>query len=174
MDRAAAELTLQIIDYLQSDPDAPRPVRQWVFVPGPGRGLATLAEAAEQLSGVETPLVVGALEHAGYVALWRPSAIGEAEWPHIRHTLENQVLGLDEKLAHYGVDDGGVIRFEGWRSHLDVPVPVVRRWFGECAVTWGWTIDRATDATHHARLWVLHNSRRRPPGDACTYAGPSH
>src|SRR5688500_11150345 len=122
----AAQLTLQIICFLQSDREAPCSAVRWSFVPW-GGGLKTFGEAAARLASVEKPVVIGALSYPGSVALWRPSAIDAGEQPHIEHELANQVVGLDEALSHFQVDSAGIVRFEGWGTHVDVTVPVLRR-----------------------------------------------
>ena len=114
--------------------------------------------------------MIGALSHPGSVALWRPSAIDAGERPHIEHGLANQVAGLHEALSHFQVDSGGIVRFEGWGTQVDVPVPVLRQWLGEYAVTWGWRIGAPTDTTHQARLLVLHGSGRWSPGGSTSPA----
>jgi hypothetical protein len=162
----AAALTLQIAAFLQTTPEAPHSAARWAFVPGPGRGADTFAEAVARLAALEKPVVVGALNQPGYVALWRAATCEEGERRHVEHTLANQQAGLAQALAHHGADDAAVVRFEGWGAQVDVPVPELRRWLAEYALTWGWTLAAPTDDTHQARLLVLHGThgiRRRPP-----------
>jgi hypothetical protein len=46
----AAELTLQIADFLQSDSEIPRSPRQWLLVPGRGGSPASFPTAVDRLS----------------------------------------------------------------------------------------------------------------------------
>lgn len=163
----AADLTLQIICFLQADSEPPCSAVRWAFVPGPGRGRLTYAEAAAHLATMEKPIVIGALAHPGYVALWRPSAIDDNERPHIEHTLNNQVGGLEDFLSELKIDDSGLVRFEGLGRHVDVPVPILREWLGAYALTWGWTLGWATDASHHARLFAMRRFGQWSPGRTC-------
>ena len=134
MDPAAA-LTLQVVAFLQTEPDAPRCATRWAFIPGPGRGTDTFAEAAARLAAVEKPLVVGALNQPGYVALWRVSALPEPERRHVEHTLRNQLAGAAAQLTHLRCGDPSIVRFKGWGSQMDVPVSILRQWSGEYAMT---------------------------------------
>lgn len=168
----AAELTLQIACFLQASDDAPSSPRHWALIPGPGRGADTFAEAARRLSALPKPLVVGALDHPGYVAVWRPDALDAAERAHVAHMLRNQQASLAAKLAHRDAGDDAVILFEGWGSRVELTVAEVRRWLGAYALTWGWTIGPPTDASHAARLFVLQGGRRKSPGYTCTIRHP--
>lgn len=170
MDPAAA-LTLQIACFLQASEEAPRSPRHWALIPGPGRGVDTFASAAARLAALEKPVVVGALDEPGYVAVWRPDALDFAERGHIEHTLRNQQAGLAAMLAHLGAGDDAVVLFEGWGARVALPAAEVRRWLGEYALTWGWTIGPPTDASHAARLLVLKGGRRWSPGHACSVRG---
>jgi hypothetical protein len=168
----AAELTLQIASFLQSEPDTPASAARWAFVPGPGRGADTFGAAVARLAALEKPLVVGVLNHPGYLAVWRPSALGEGERRHIEQKLCNQQRALAAALAQLGLSSGAaVVRFEGWGIDVDVPLPAFRRWLGEYALTWGWRIGAPTDESHQARLLVLQSGRRWSPGSVCQRPG---
>jgi hypothetical protein len=167
----AAELTLQIAAFLQTDPDAPRSAARWAFVPGPGRGADTFAEAAARLAALDKPVVVGALDQPGYLALWAPAALAAAERQHVEHTVRNQQAFLAAKLAHLNVGEDDRVVFEGWGSRVEAPAREVRRWLGEYALTWGWTLDPPTDGTHRARLLVLRGGRHWSPGATCARPG---
>jgi hypothetical protein len=163
MDLGAA-LALQIICFLQTDAEHPCSAVQWAFVPGPGRGRDTFPDAVARLAVIEKPVVIGALAHPGYVALWRRSAIDAAEWPHIEHTLANQAAILEDLVPQLHIDEVGLVRFEGWGTHIDVPLGELRRWFGEYALTWGWTMGPPTDDSHQARLFAMRRFRDWSPG----------
>ncbi len=75
----AAVLTLQVAAFLQTEADAPRCAARWALIPGPGHGRDTFAEAAARLAAAEKPVVVGALNQPGYVALWSIAALDETE-----------------------------------------------------------------------------------------------
>ena len=161
----AAVLTLQIASFLQSDAEVPRSPCRWGLVPGFGRGEATFAEAAAHLAQLEKPIVVGALDHPGFVALWRLSALNEAERRHVEHTVRNQQAALAQSTRRLGTEDTDLVLFEGWGSRTTIAVRELRRWLSEYALTWGWRIGAATDDTHCARLLVLQHGRRWSPGD---------
>lgn len=160
----AAELTLQIASFLQTESDAPRSPARWVFVPGPGPRARTFAEAAACLAAIDKPVVVGALNQPGCVALWQAAALDETERQHVEHTLANQQEGLSEVLPQFGAGEADIVVFEGWGVKVDVPVSALRVWVGEYALTWGWRLGRPTDDTHCARLIVFHSGRRWSPG----------
>jgi hypothetical protein len=166
-----AELTLQIACFLQSEPEAPCSAARWALVPGPGRGEATFAEAAARLAGLEKPLVVGALDHPGYVAVWRASALDDGERRHVVHTLANQQAALTSMLGQLGLDDAALVRFEGWGTQVDVSASGLRRWLADYALTWGWAVGAPTDESHQARLRVLKGDRRWSPGGVCRLPG---
>ena len=60
-ERLGAELALQIVCFLQTDSGVPCSATQWAFVPGPGRGRDTFAEAATRLAEIEKPVISGNL-----------------------------------------------------------------------------------------------------------------
>lgn len=91
----AADLTLQIVCYLQAGLDAPSSATQWALVPGPGRTSDTYADVAARLASIEKPIIVGALIHPGMIGVWRCSAMDASEWPRIRAALANQLTSLD-------------------------------------------------------------------------------
>lgn len=164
----AVDLALQIACFLQADDATPSSPRQWVLVPGHGGGTDSYAGAAARLEALEKPVVLGALDQPGYVAVWRPSAFDQAERRHVEQTLRNQQAGLAAKLAALGAGEADVVLFEGWGSRIELPAAEVRRWLGEYALTWGWTIGPPTDASHAARLLVLKHGRRWSPGHTCS------
>ena len=51
-------------------------------------------------------------------------------------------------------------------------VAELRRWMGEYALTWGWTIGAPTDASHAARLFVTKGGRTLSPGRTCGVRPP--
>jgi hypothetical protein len=163
-----AELTLQIVCFLQSEPDAPASPARWALVPGAGGGADTFAEAAARLAALDKPVVVGALNFPGFVAVWRTTALEASERAHVQHTLRNQLRALEAKVAPFGLGDEDLVLFEGWGVRVSVPLHVVRRWLGEYALTWGWSVRPPTDPSHAARLLVLHADRRWSPGFVCT------
>ncbi|MDF1503637.1 hypothetical protein [Roseisolibacter sp. H3M3-2] len=168
---SAAALTLQIACFLQTDDAAPASPREWVLVPGIGGGVLTFDGAAARLDALEKPVVVGALDHPGYLAVWRPGAVDDAERRHVAHTLRNQQAALDAWRAPLGVGDDAAVLFEGCGARVALPAAEVRRWLGEYALTWGWTLGPPTDASHGARLLVLKHGRRWSPGAACAARG---
>ena len=159
-----AVLTLQIVSFLQTDAERPCSAARWAFVPGPGSSRDTFAEAVARLAAVEKPVVIGALTHPGYVALWRRSAIEASEWPHIEHTLANQTAILEDLIPQLHLGEDSLVRFEGWGTHIDVSLRVLRRWLGEYALTWGWTMGVATNASHQARLFAMRRFGEWSPG----------
>jgi hypothetical protein len=161
----AAALTLHVAAFLQTEADAPRSAARWALVPGPGRGADTFAGAAARLAALPKPLVVGALNQPGYVAVWPAAALAEPERLHVEHTLQNQLAGAADSLARLGCGDAALVRFEGWGAAADVPASVLRQWLGEYALTWGWRLGPATGPDHGARLLVFHSGRRWSPGD---------
>ena len=167
----AAELTLQITCFLQSDEAAPRSPREWVLIPGHGRGTDGFAGAAARLAALPKPVVVGALDHPGYVAVWRPDAFDDAERRHVAHTLANQQAGFAATLEKLGAGDDAVVVFEGWGTRVALPAIEVHRWLGEYALTWGWTLGPPTDASHGARLLVVRRDGRMSPGHVCATRG---
>ncbi|HEU6451995.1 MAG TPA: hypothetical protein VFT57_11280 [Gemmatimonadaceae bacterium] len=131
----AAVLTLQVAAYLQTEADAPRSAARWALIPGPGRGRDTFGEAAARLAAAEKPLVIGALNQPGFVALWPIAALGDTERQHAEHTLRNQRAAADARLKQLGCNDAALVRFEGWGACVDVSVSVLRQWLGEYALT---------------------------------------
>src|SRR5688572_22118191 len=86
----AAELTMKIACYLQSGPNAPRSSTRWGFVPGPGGGRYTYAEARTRLSEIEKPFTLALLHEPGYIASWRTAAFDEGEEASVNHAVRNQ------------------------------------------------------------------------------------
>ncbi|MDP1858692.1 MAG: hypothetical protein Q8K82_08475 [Gemmatimonadaceae bacterium] len=156
----AAELTLQIASFLQTEPEAPRSPARWAFVPGPGQGRYTFAEAAVCLAAIDKPVVIGVLNQPGYLALWRAVGLEAAELRTVEQTLANQLAFLSAKLAHFGAGEEDLVEFEGWGAKVQLPASELRRWLGEYAVTWMWTVGAPTDDTHGARLLVKQSDRR--------------
>ena len=163
-ERVGAELALQIVCFLQTESGVPCSATQWAFVPGPGRGRDTFADAVTRLAEIEKPVVIGALVHPGYVAVWRRSAIDPKDWPHIEHTLANQLAGLEEIASQLQLGEEDIVRFEGWGTHVDVSLRILRHWLGEYALTWGWTIGGPTDGSHQARLFAMKRFGEWSPG----------
>lgn len=159
-----ATLTLQIACFLQADASAPTSASQWALVPGPGNGFLSFAEAAAHLSAIPKPVMIGALNFPGHLALWGPSVLDEAGRRRLAHTLANQRTFLDDKLASFGAAESGTIVFEGWGTRIGIPLALLREWLSEYALTWGFTIGPPTDATHQARLGVLNAGRHISPG----------
>jgi hypothetical protein len=160
-----AELTLQIICFLQAEEEQPPcTASRWIFVPRLGRGELPYAEAAERLATIEKPVVIGALTHPGMIAVWSPSAIDDTERPHITHTLANQVAVLEGFVDEHRLNDSSLVRFESVGRILDVPARELRRWLGEYALTWGWNLGPPTDTSHQGRLFVLRRWVRWSPG----------
>jgi hypothetical protein len=170
----AATLTLQVAAFLQSEPSSPRSAVRWAFVPPPVPSISwggyTFGEAVDYLNSIAKPIIVGALNHPGAVAVWQPAALGQVERTFAERLLRNQLDGLSEMLSQ--INNGGeqTILFEGWGSHIGLPVPEFRRWLGEYGLTWGWRLSRPTDDSHCARLLVYQSGLRWSPGDSCTVA----
>ena len=105
----AATLTLQIAAFLQSEPGSPRSAARWAFVPPPVPSIGwkgyTFSEAADYLNAIEKPIMVGALNHPGCLAIWRPAALNQAERAYVERLLRNQLDGLSEVLAQ--INTGG-------------------------------------------------------------------
>jgi hypothetical protein len=163
-----AELTLHIVCFLQGRPENPRSPREWVLIPGHGGGPASFPETAKRLAALEKPVLVGALNQPGYVAVWLPRDFDDAQRRHIDHTVWNQRQWLSSKLEQLECNDSAIIMFEGFGQQTTVTGVDVRRWLGEYALTWGWTLGPATDSSHDARLLVLKDGRHWSPGDICS------
>ena len=159
-----ADLTLQIICFLQAEEEAPCNASRWIFVPRPGRGELSYVEAAERLATMDKPVVIGALTHPGMIAVWAPSAIDDIERPHITHTLANQVGGLEDFVVDHKLSDSSLVRFENIGRSVDIPVVELRRWLGEYALAWGWSLGPPTDASHQGRLFVMRRLVLWSPG----------
>ena len=168
MDKAA-ELTLQIVCYLQGQPDSPRSPREWVLIPGYGRGPAPFPEAIKRLGKLEKPLLIGALSQPGYVAVWLSHQLDSDQLRHVDHTLRNQQNYLASKLRQLECENASRVLFEGWGSSTFMSATALNQWLGEYALTWGWTIGPPSDDTHQARLIVVKDGRRwSPGGDVCS------
>jgi hypothetical protein len=166
----AATLTLQIAAFLQSEAVASRSAARWTFIPSPrpwpgGEGF-TFADAVEYLNSLEKPVVIGALNHPGTIAVWKPSALEAAERQYVEQLIRNQVAGVSEVLPHVIEGTSEIVLFEGWGARTLVAVPVMGRWLAEYGLTWGWRLGKPTDSTHCARLLVWHTGSRWSPGEA--------
>ena len=168
----AATLTLQIAAFLQSEPSAPRSAVRWAFVPPPVPSISwmgyTFSEAVDYLTTIEKPIIVGALNHPGCLAIWRPSALSQSEQAYVGSLLRNQLDGLSEVLAQVNAGGAQNVLFEGWGSRISVGITELRQWFGDYGLTWGWRIAPPTDLTHCARLIVWQSGVRWSPGEACS------
>jgi hypothetical protein len=166
----AATLTLQIAAFLQSEPVAPRSAARWMFVPSarpwPGGGGFTFAEAAAYLNDLDKPVIIGALNHPGAIAVWRPSVLNPAERQYVELLIRNQVTGFSEVLPQVSEGTSEMILFEGWGAKTLLAAPRFRRWLEEYGLTWGWRLGKPTDNTHCARLLVWHTGLRWSPGEA--------
>ena len=169
MDRAA-ELTLQIACFLQASDEAPSSPREWLLIPGPR--VDGFAGTTARLAALTKPVVVGALDHPGYVAVWRADGLDDAERGQVAHTLRNQQANLAHGLARLNAGDDALVVFEGWGTRVEVTVAELRRWMGEYALTWGWTIGAPTDASHAARLFVTKGGHTLSPGRTCGVRPP--
>lgn len=167
----AAEPTLQIVAFLQSDPTAPQSIERWHFVPAarpwPGGPEFTTAEAATYLAAIDKPIIIGALDHPGQVAVWRLTSLDPADLEYLKRLLNNQLGALADSLTQIGADDDGIVLFEGLGSQTRVPVPVLREWLGDYGLTWGWRLGAATDDTHGLRMFIRQGPGWWSPGDNC-------
>ena len=165
---SATDLALQIACFLQADDATPSSPREWTLISAHGRGLESYAGVAARLDALAKPVVLGALDQPGYLAVWRLNAFDEAERQHVEHVLRNQQAGFAEQLARLGGGDDDSVVFEGWGARVELPAADVSRWLGEYALTWGWRLGPPTDGSHVARFLVLKGGRRWSPGDTHT------
>jgi hypothetical protein len=87
----------------------PRSAREWLLVPGYGGGPGTFAQTAARLAALAKPVVVGALNQPGYVAVWRPGAFDSYERERVERTLRNQQAWLDAMLAERGTAENAIV-----------------------------------------------------------------
>ena len=167
-----ARLTLQVAAFLQSEPEAPRSASRWAFAPSPrpwpGGSGCTFAEAAEYLDSLAKPIIIGALNHPGLIAVWRTTALDPGEREYVDRLIANQLAGFTEMIAQLNPGGPDVILFEGWGAMTRVSVPMFQQWLREYGLTWGWRLGLPTDDTHRARLLVWQNAKRWSPGESCT------
>ena len=119
----------------------------------------------------EKPIIVGALNHPGYVAVWFAKDFDDRQRRHVDNTLQNQQRVFAEKLEKAGCDDTSIVLFEGWEKKTFLPAAIIRHWLAEYALTWGWRMGPATDDSHHLRLLVLKDGRNWSPGTICPTPG---
>lgn len=168
---SAAELTLQVVTFLQSEHAATRYPTIWTFVPTRqrwpgGPGLST-REAAEYLDGLPKPILVGALNHPGLLALWTPDALESTEREYVSRLVANQVAGFAEMLPQLDATLPDIVVFENQGTMTRVSTSTFSEWLTNFGLTWGWRLGLPTDGTHRARLLVLHGSGKWSPGDSC-------
>jgi hypothetical protein len=137
-------------------------------LPWPGGPGCTFAEAAAYLDQIPKPVVVGALNHPGCIAVWRPPSLDPAEREYLDRLITNQRTGFTEILPQVRAGHPDVILFEGWGARTLVSVADVRQWLSDYGLTWGWRLARPTDLTHCARLLVWQSGMRWSPGDSST------
>jgi hypothetical protein len=140
-------------------------------VPSISWGGYTFGEAVDYLNSIEKPIIVGALNHPGCLAIWRPAVLDHNERAYVERVLRNQLDGLSEMLAQINLGGEQNVVFEGWGSRLSLTLAEFQRWLGEYAVTWGWRLARPTDNTHCARLLVYQSGIRWSPGETCAPTG---
>jgi hypothetical protein len=166
----AARLTLQVAAFLQSEPEAPRSASRWAFAPSPnpwpGGAGCTFAEAAAYLESLAKPIIVGALNHPGLIAVWRATALDTSEREYVDHLLANQLAGFTEMISHLNPGGADVILFEGWGALTRVSVTAFQQWLREYGLTWGWRLGPPSDGTHRARLLVWQGAKRWSPGES--------
>jgi len=153
---------MQMACFLQSEDDAPRNRLQWIVVPSPKVG--SYAQVRDRLANLDEPVLIGILNHPGYLALWRIRQLDPQERMHAEHNLQNQQNYLDAKLAGLPAASSDRILFEGRGIEVTVPAAELRECLGRFALTWGWTISRPTNSDHQARIGVWQNARKWSPG----------
>ena len=170
----AAHLTLQVVSFLQSEQEVPRSPIGWTFVPTrvpwPGGSGYSSSEAAKYLEALPKPVLVGALNHPGLLAVWTAAALDPTEREYVSRLVANQVTGFSEILSQLDPLTPDIVLFEGWGTLTRVSVATCRQWLADYGLTWGWRLGAPTDGTHRARLFVLKGSANWSPGDSC--AGP--
>jgi hypothetical protein len=153
---------MQMACFIQSEDDAPRDSAHWMLVPSPKRGSYT--QIRDRLADLDEAILIGILNHPGYLALWRIRQLGEQERQHAEHNLRNQQKYFDAKVGSHAAEPSATVLFEGRGVEVAVPGKEVREGLGQFAFTWGWSIGTSADAPNVARIVVLQNLRRWSPG----------
>lgn len=170
-DVTAAELALQIITYLQGDSSGSRPIDHWHFVPSarpwPGGPPFTTAEATAHLAAMDKPMIIGALNEPGMIAVWRPGHFEPADREYVERLLHNQCDALADGATAIGAGDSDIVLFEGASSGSRVTVAELRTMLGQYGWTWGWRLGQPSDDSHSFRLLVRRRENQWSPGEEC-------
>lgn len=160
-----AELTLQVIRFVQEPRDPPSSPREWVFFPEGRR--ASWPVARTLLADARKPLMVAPLAEPGMIGSWGIHALKDDHLARAEHGLANQQQWLIEHAAHFGWTPTDIILFETEADHLELPMAELERWLKEYALPVGWTVGEGPDKARPGRLLIRRSHGDWSPGLVC-------
>lgn len=160
-----AELTLQVLRFVQQPADPPCSPLHWLFIPE-GRRTGWL-EARQLLADAPKPLMVAALSEPGMIGSWGIRALRDHDLARAEHSLINQQQWLEEAATRYRWAAGDKILFETAADSLELPLDELRRWLREYAIFAGWTVGEGPDAARPGRLFIRKPNGGWSPGMIC-------
>lgn len=160
-----AELTLQVIRFVQAPIEAPHSPLEWVFVREGRR--AGWVEARQLLTEAPKPLIVAALSEPGMIGSWGMAALRDQHLARAEHGLRNQQQWLEEKAARFRWSETDVMLFETLADKLELPLSELRRWLKEYAIFAGWTVGAGPDPARPGRLLIRNPAGEWSPGMVC-------
>jgi len=157
-----AELTLQVIRFVQQPIDAPCSPLEWVFIPEGRR--ASWADARRLLSEAPKPFIVAPISEPGMIGSWGVRALQGEHLARVEHNLRNQQRWLEEAVNHHHWAETDQVLFESPGDELELSLSDLRRWLVEYAVIAGWTISEGPDAARPGRLVIRKANGVWSPG----------
>lgn len=160
-----AELTLQVIRFVQQPRDQPSSPREWVFVPEGRRAGWPMARTL--LAGARKPLMVAPLSEPGMIGSWGIHALKDDDLARAEHGLANQQQWLIEAATHFGWTPTDRILFETEADQVELSVAELERWLKEYALPVGWKVGEGPDKDRPGRLLIRRASGDWSPGMVC-------
>lgn len=157
-----AELTLQIIRFVQQPRNPPSSPREWVFFPEGRRVAWPLARTL--LADAPKPLMVAPLAEPGMIGSWRIRALTGDHLAKAEHGLANQQQWLSEHATRFSWARTDLVLFETEADQLELSVAELERWLKEYALPVGWTVGEGPDKDRPGRLLIRRSRGDWSPG----------
>ena len=157
-----AELTLQLLRFVQMPAGPPASPTGWTLAPD----CVTIPWLAvrELLSSVPKPVIVAPLSEPGMFGMWDVAVLRGDTRARIEHQIANQLLFARERLPLTAGRDDALVLFESEADKLRLPYSDLMKWLREYVLVVGWTVQENANTGEAARLLA-----RRP--DTCWSPG---
>jgi hypothetical protein len=160
-----AELTLQVLRFVQQPLENPSFPRRWTLIPE-GQRLGWVA-AREWLASQPKPIMVAALAEPGLIGTWSATGVPDKGAENTAQSFASQQQWLEGAVAKYGWTDSDRVLFETVGDSLELSLTDLRRWLREYAFFAPWTVGEGPDRERPARLLVRRPDGSWSPGMTC-------